>query len=542
MKSLLLAPLALVLACSSAASVASTSESEIEEATFGACPPGYQSECALLDMPLDHAQAGGETIKVHIARHRASTPSARQVWLLAGGPGQAGDIWNATVTALAQRMPDTDIYVLDHRGTGHSHRLTCTQQDVPTSAGGYYLPPSDVPACLDELKANGDYARLRYFTSRQAAADLAQAIRATRAPAQKVYVWGGSYGTHLAHRFLQIEPNLADGIVFDGYLTPGTFGFIDYDKGAEESGELFARGCANDAICAAHMGPDPLAKMRTILDGLRTKPCHGIDADAARTRVTALLDTWGGRGLIMPLLHRLERCSSDDATAIDKLATTMGWTPSTAPTAPPVYSASGIVQYNIALSELWSPTGKTATKTDLVAAADEQAFLSGESYAGDVVDLRTLWPLPADDWSKLPMPVTNSRTSLLFLSSGLDIHTPPSQAAAVDSLYPKATRIALAGGAHTPSEQSPLKSNPARQCGDVIVESFVTTGTADASCATNDLLPVWYSAPTSAWANVFWGTTDDWGDGAPAAGSSAPAAPVAMKSSSAKMPRSATSP
>src|SRR5262249_40088018 len=74
---------------------------------LGACETGYADECALLDVPLDHANPSGETISFHIARHRAKGTATRQLWMLAGGPGQAGSVFTPVLDDLAERMPDT---------------------------------------------------------------------------------------------------------------------------------------------------------------------------------------------------------------------------------------------------------------------------------------------------------------------------------------------------------------------------------------------------------------------------------------------------
>lgn len=286
---------------------------------FGACPKYYATECGKMQVPLDHAHPEGETIDFHIARMKASVPAKRQVWLLSGGPGSAGESWFLVESELAKAMPDADIFVVDHRGTGYSHRLTCSQQDVESSDGGYFLAPEDVPACLKELKTEGDYDRLPFFTTAQAARDVALAIRATRAPDQQVYVWGASYGTHWAHRVMQVAPDLVDGIVFDGFLTPNQVSFVtDADKTYDEAGQVFLAGCTSDPSCKKRIGGDAAAKTNAVLASLNAKPC--LDGKYVwRRSITALLDGWGSRALILPLVHRLERCSEDDKKAIQTM-------------------------------------------------------------------------------------------------------------------------------------------------------------------------------------------------------------------------------
>ena len=496
-----------------ASSSVSTGTGGAAPVEFGTCPEGYADECAVLSMPLDHANPAGESIDFHIARRRATSPTTRQVWLLAGGPGQAGEIFTSLLDDFAKRMPDADFYVVDHRGTGYSHRLTCPQQDKHNTNGGYVLDPSSATACLSALDASGDRDRLPYFTTRQAAADVVDAIERLRSPDQKVFVWGGSYGTHWAHRVLQLAPSSIDGFVFDGFMTPNHFGFVDYDKGVEEAGEAFAADCDANADCASRMGGPALETIQQTFAKLETTPCGAFTADLARTWVSLLLGGAGDRMLAMPLVHRLQRCNAADQAATLFMAQAYNTAAQGSGGQKELFLNSGVLQYNIALSELWTyPGGPTPTAEELDAAADAQTFLVSESYPGSVADLRATWPLPPADATDLPVPVVTS-TPLLWLAGSLDSRTPPSQANAIASLYPDQPFVMLEGAVHIPSLGSPLASNPKDWCGLHVISAFVEgDGAVDTSCET-DLLPVIFSASTAEFAMKWWNTTDDWGDG-----------------------------
>lgn len=493
---------------------------------YGACPEGYVSECATIQVPLDHAHPEGEQIDFHFSRFpAASQPAKRQVWLLAGGPGQAGFVFGKRIAALAAAMPDADIFAADHRGTGKSHRLTCPQQDAPNSYGGYALDPLDGEACLDALKPKGDYERLAYFTTTQAAADVLDGIAAARtSDDEKVFVVGASYGTHWAHRMVQlssaspwpIAPTArVDGVVFDGFLTPGQFAFLDYDRAAEEAGEALAAACDADASCTAHLGPGgALAKVQEVMANLAATPCGPFTKDQARTLVSVLLDPWGGRAMIFPAIHRLERCSDADQDALVFLTNTYFGLLQSSYKVP--FVNSGILQNNIVLNELWKLPGEVEpTKAAMLAAADAQAFLAGSSLPGRLVDMRAYWPVPPDDFSGLPTPApTNAK--LLWLGATMDAHAWPSQSVKIASVYPDAPFVFLEGATHTPMSQSPLASDPMQTCGTKIATSFIEAdGELDASCATTDLLPIRLEAPDAAFAMKWWNTADDWGDGAP---------------------------
>lgn len=517
------------LACSSSESGPPSQPSPVSDAgsdadanvpiTWGECKSGYVSECATIPMPLDHAKPDGETIDFYVARYPAANqPAKRQVWLLPGGPGQAGWVFGKSAAAFAAMMPDTDFYMPDHRGTGYSHRLTCPAQDQEGTYGGLNLDPTQVKPCLDALKKKGDFEKLPYFTSTQAAADTLAAIAKTRGPSQKVYVWGISYGTHLAHRMVQMQPNnVIDGAIFDGFLTPNQWAASDYDKGAEEAGSAFAAECDADASCSQHfLGTTgtpgaSMAKIRSVLDKLKTTKCLPFDRTQARLFISVLLDPWPLRALIFPMLHRLERCTVEDRNALDFMVRAYSALGSSGPP----FVNSGVLQHNITLWELWQRPGSTLpTKAEFQAKADSQVFLQGESLAVNMYDLHALWPAPPDDYSKWPTPVTTT-TKMVWLAGSFDLHAAPSQAAMLPALYPQATYVMVKGASHTPSNQAPLASDVKKNCGQEIINAFVNgDGAIDTSC-TGNLLKPWLEAQTAAFAKKYWNTDDDWGDGTP---------------------------
>lgn len=504
------------------------------EVSFHDCPAGYLDRCAVLQAPLDHRQPGGPTIDLHIAKYAAKEVSRRQLWLLAGGPGQAGSVYQYLVPYVAADLPDTDVFVIDHRGTGFSHRLTCRGQDRANTAGGYYLDPRRVPACLAELDAKGDKALLPYFTTNQAARDLAFAIQATRAPGQEVVVWGGSYGTHWAHRFVQVAPELPTSVIFDGFMTPGGFSFSEYDRGVDEVGRSMAEGCAADADCRAKMGDDPAATARAIFTGLDERPCDGWKRVDGRAVASYLIEH-RLTSLLFPLVHRMARCSATDVAAMRSLMTYLNdkfrVAGASGEDASTEFLNSGIVQYNIALSELWSLPGSPGrTAADYDAAADAQIFLNGTSYPGSVADLREIWPLPAPDYLDLPLPVQRD-VPMLWLAGTYDTRTPATQARTVTQLYarPDQPLVMIPGAGHTPSLASQRLSEPRRFCGVDIIESFIRDPNAvDRSCF-DDLPPVrWSGGPETKEA---FGTDDPWGDDAAAPPPEGGALPAELRTS-----------
>ncbi|XXT14952.1 alpha/beta fold hydrolase [Sorangium sp. So ce429] len=186
---------------------------------WGGCPGDFISECATVALPLDPSKPGGETLPVFVSRHLAPGGAAKaQVWLLQGGPGDSGNMFTGFIEQLWERvMPDVDWYVLEHRGVGLSSRFECPVQEDPSSEDEAEISASEWPACVQALKAQwGD--DLAHFTTSADADDLARLIERTREHGKKVILYGASYGTARALRFLQKYPEAVDAVILDSIV------------------------------------------------------------------------------------------------------------------------------------------------------------------------------------------------------------------------------------------------------------------------------------------------------------------------------------
>jgi hypothetical protein len=110
--------------------------------------------------------------------------------------------------------------------------------------------------------------------------------------------------------------------------------------------------------------------------------------------------------------------------------------------------------------------------------------------------------------------VTGSNTTRVWIAGGTDTRTPPSETSLIGSVYADKATV-LPGATHTPVLSSPLASDPTKNCGQVIAEGFFEHGTVDDTCRSELLSPLYDSSFSSHFANGWWGTTDDWGDGTP---------------------------
>jgi pimeloyl-ACP methyl ester carboxylesterase len=103
---------------------------------------------------------------------------------------------------------------------GESTRVGCPDQESTTSEGGVGITASEWPACLEAVERSWGN-KLSHFTTTADARDLKRFIELTRAPGQKVFVYGASYGTTRALRLLQVDPAGVDGVILDSVVSPG---------------------------------------------------------------------------------------------------------------------------------------------------------------------------------------------------------------------------------------------------------------------------------------------------------------------------------
>jgi len=252
--------LALLLCCLPAAACAATTD------RFTACddtagfPELAGSQCLTTTLPLRHAAPDAASISVFVRRFPAATPDRRrgQIWLVAGGPGEAGASFHPLLPTLRRAFPQHDLVIADHRGTGGSERL-CPLQESPGSADGVALAGNEWGPCIGALHA--DQARTSAFTITEAAQDLSTLIARQRGDGE-VLVYAVSYGTQLALRMLQVAPQPLDGLILDGLVPPET----------APQWDLSHRTAVVDTVGRAFLGDAGSAAYQRLLDTAGTEP------------------------------------------------------------------------------------------------------------------------------------------------------------------------------------------------------------------------------------------------------------------------------
>ncbi len=386
------------------------------QVAFAACPPddpaGTGVECASIQVPADWNDPAGASITFFV-RRIVRAESRGQLWLLSGGPGQPGHVWAGADDFFAELAPGFDLYMPDHRGTGDSTYLYCPDVRAP---GG-------VEDCVERIETTwGDAAP--HFSITQAARDIGEVIAKVRKPEEPVLVMGASYGTTWAHRYLQVFPDQANGVVLDSPCPPGTcdFSVSQAAAGNDVARSLFEQ-CADDATCSTKLGDDPWARFGALLDALDAGHCSGLylSRKGLAGRVGSMLMAPWVRGYIPALVYRVERCDPADVAAVSHLFTT--------PYQHQTEDLAMALRFHVVLSELFPEPAPTVAEVR----AGLDALLIAPDDALFFAQARPLWPVyPRDAYVGT---YATTDTPMLILTGTLDPATPPAIAAPFGEQY-----------------------------------------------------------------------------------------------------------
>jgi len=214
-------------------------------ATHSCHLPGVEEalRCLNLRVPLEPGKPA--TLNLHVTIAPALRQGARPdpLFVLAGGPGEAGsDVLPLLSTAFKRVRATRDIVFIDQRGTGLSGKLECPS-DADADA---QLSEADADAALRRCIA-ASKAPFAAYTTAAAARDIDAVRRALGY--DKINLWGGSYGTRLAQAYARAFPASVRALLLDAVAAPDQV----IPAGGRDSqaalDQLFAQ-CAKDAACA----------------------------------------------------------------------------------------------------------------------------------------------------------------------------------------------------------------------------------------------------------------------------------------------------
>ncbi|MBI5610860.1 MAG: alpha/beta fold hydrolase [Deltaproteobacteria bacterium] len=443
-------------------------------------PGGYEVSCGTASVPLRWQNPTGPAIDVAVVRVSPKKRSvAGQLWMLQGGPGFAGKGLLSMVDWYADHLPGYEFYLPDHRGVGESTRLGCAQAESNSSPNGAVVTKEEWPDCLAAVV--GEWGTdLQAFSATQAAVDLGKLIEATRRPDVPLRVYGVSYGTFWALRYLQLYPQQAGAVVLDSVCPPGICSMTTYWTDFEATGkELLAR-CSQNATCHAKLGADPWGRLQSVASKLDSGHCSAVlPGQPLRPLLRDLLASAvandDARLLIPPIIFRLDRCDSQDVAALQPLFKTMAKSQVVDPGESKAMREqySSVLHHNVVFADLWHGTPPPLAPL-LFAPADGNADLA----------IQPSWPAAGSDPLRNTMP--QPMTPVLLLSGDLDPQTPLA--------FAQAAHQALAGfGAQlvvVPDNPHGVATNADHertQCGGAITFQFLQNPEKklDVSCLAN---------------------------------------------------------
>ncbi|OQS02189.1 serine protease family S33 [Thraustotheca clavata] len=231
----------------------------------------------------------------------------------------------------------TDVYTMDHRGTGRSHRLECTAAQAETSGSptNGELTPEVLSDCVQDINTQlggtPNSSVLSAFSTTSAAMDISALI--TNTNNSNTYVYGVSYGTYLVERLMQLNNTNIKGYILDGVVSQSgsqdnkKFFLNDFDTNMGTIAESVLSLCKMDSLCMQKLGNvDFKSAFERIYKSfdmnskdlfqcqLTVSEIDGFEKDPAKIlrRVFALLlQDQKLRGFIPILVYRFLRCNME---------------------------------------------------------------------------------------------------------------------------------------------------------------------------------------------------------------------------------------
>src|SRR5690348_1116527 len=180
--------------------------------------------------------------------------------------------------ALAPLLKHHDLLLLDQRGTGGSHPLTCPDVEKALDKFTDVAPTPErmtemIGKCAAEVQKTADP---RYYTTTDAVADLEAVRQALGNP--ELDLLGISYGTRVAQQYAHAHPDAVRSIVLDGVVPNQLVLGADFAVNLEHALRLQSEACVATPACKAAFG-DPYVALRALHDKLRAQPVQATFPD-----------------------------------------------------------------------------------------------------------------------------------------------------------------------------------------------------------------------------------------------------------------------
>jgi pimeloyl-ACP methyl ester carboxylesterase len=411
-------------------------------AVFSPCHGSSGVLCATIPAPLDYSGATPGQVSLAVEELPATGTPRGTMLLVAGGPGQAsagvfdlahqGQVWRAL-------FPDYNLVAYDNRGTGGSGALSCPGPE-PLGA----VPPTAYAAsCAASLGS----ARTFYDTA--AHADDIETVRQALG-ADRLFLWGTSYGTKQALAYATLFPTHVERLLLDSVLPlegPDPFG----RSSLQAIPGAVASLCSGGACRAAT--PDPSGDVVRLATRLETTPVDlgplgRLDGVAF---LQLVVDADLNLGLRAELPAAVHAALAGNTAALKRLTLLDAWD---LPTAPddidvPLFLATTCDDGGFPWSQSSAPGTRAGAARAAIGALPAGSTGPFGSWAAGLGTYTTCESWPAQPGSQRLAGGSLPDVPVLILSGDEDMRTPTANARAVAARFPQAQILVVPGVGHS---------------------------------------------------------------------------------------------
>ncbi|MFI7408711.1 alpha/beta hydrolase [Streptomyces sp. NPDC049627] len=265
-----------------------------QKLTWRSCgTPGFQ--CSTIRAPLDYAKPDAGSIRLAVARKKATEPGERLGSLLVnpGGPGGSAVGYLQQYAGIgypAEVRARYDMVAVDPRGVARSEPVECLDGRAMDRYTQTDFTPDDEKETEELVGAYKKFAEgcgadaagvLRHLSTTETARDM-DIVRAALGDRRLTYV-GASYGTFLGATYAGLFPDRVGRLVLDGAMDPSLPARrmnLDQTAGFETAFQAFARDCVRHRDCPlGRKAADVGRNLKSFFAKLDAKPIPTGDPD-----------------------------------------------------------------------------------------------------------------------------------------------------------------------------------------------------------------------------------------------------------------------
>lgn len=417
-------------------------------------PGGIAARCGTFTVPEDRTLPLGRAISLAVAVVPARDGGTRSdpIVHLAGGPGGSA-IADAPFmqSTFSQANANRDIVLVDQRGVGGSHALSCLEPTKPPTTVA--AAQAYVQACLAGLNADP-----RQYTTAPAMDDVADVLAALGY--QQVNIYGGSYGATAAQYFLVQHPGLVRTAIMDGGTLLDVPIFELWGRNGDRALRSILDRCRRATRCRAAY-PRVRQEVFEVLARLKRKPVRSLGV---------VIDAASAEGAIQLMTRNPE--SAADIPLVAHEARLGDWLPlRQAVTQYGGGQPLSVMYWSIVCNEPWARWDPART-----AAASRGTYLAERTAldAGAVAAICAVVPRADQPAWSATRPTTDK--PILFVVGGNDPQDPAANVAGAAATMPNSRTLVVPYGGHGSVQLG---------CMPTLAEQFLDAASAaglDATC------------------------------------------------------------